>query len=90
MYHDSSCQFKAEQIMGVAPREKFSSQANPEVLSAMRELAELQGRQFQALLDEAMREYLDKQQTKRPRKHVLEAFATSLEEFDHLYRELAK
>jgi len=76
--------------MTVPVREKFSSQAAPEVLAALRQLAESQGRQFQAVLDEALREYIERQQTHRPRRHVMAAFASSLEEFDTLYRDLAK
>jgi len=76
--------------MTVAVREKFSSQAAPDVLAALRKLAESQGRQFQAVLDEALRDYLDRHQADKPRKHVMASFATSLEEFDNLYRELAK
>jgi predicted transcriptional regulator len=76
--------------MTVAVREKFSSQAAPDVLAALRQLAESQGRQFQAVLDEALRDYLDRHQADKPRKHVMASFATSLEEFDNLYRELAK
>ena len=71
-------------------REKFSSQASPEVLAALRQIAESQGRQFQAVLDEAMRDYIDRQQKERPRRHVMATFASSLAEFDSLYRELAK
>jgi len=76
--------------MTVAIRKKFSSQAAPDVLAALRQLAESQGRQFQAVLDEALRDYLDRHQADKPRKHVMASFATSLEEFDSLYRELAK
>jgi len=43
-------------------REKFSSQASPDVLTALRQIAERQGRQFQAVLDEALRDYIDRQQ----------------------------
>ena len=71
-------------------REKFSSQAAPDVLAAMRQIAESQGRQFQAVLDEALRDYIDRQQKDRPRRHVMTAFAASINEFDSLYRELAK
>lgn len=71
-------------------REKFSSQAAPEVLAALREIAEREGRQFQAVLDEALRDYIDRYQKARPRRHVLGAFADSVQEFDALYRELAK
>ena len=70
-------------------REKFSSQAAPEVLTAMRQIAERQGHQFQAVLDEALRDYIDRQQ-QHVRRHVMMAFAASLDEFDDLYRELAK
>ena len=71
-------------------REKFSSQADPELLAAMREAAEGEGRQFQAVLEDAMRDYIDRQAKDRPRRHVLEALGESLEDFDDLYRELAK
>ncbi|AJQ93442.1 hypothetical protein [Gynuella sunshinyii] len=76
--------------MSSPAREKFSSQAAPEVLAALRQIAESQGRQFQSVLDEALRDYIDRQQTERPRRHAMAAFASSLEEFDNLYRELAK
>ena len=76
--------------MSSTVREKFSSQATPEVLAALRQIADAQGRQFQAVLDEALREYIVRQQKERPRRHVLESFAASVEEFDNLYRELAK
>ena len=65
-------------------------QAAIEALAALRVIAEAQGRQFQAVLDEALRDYIDRQQKERPRRHVMAAFASSLDEFDSLYRELAK
>ena len=71
-------------------REKFSSQATPEVLRALRAIADSEGRQFQAVLDEALREYIERKEKGQPRKHVLTALASSIDEFDALYRELAK
>jgi hypothetical protein len=79
-----------ESIVSTLQREKFSSQASPDVLAALRELAATQGRQFQAVLDDAMRDYLERQSKSRPRQHVMVTFASSLEEFDSLYRDLAK
>lgn len=76
--------------MTTITREKFASQAAPDVLAAMRDIAATQGRQFQAVLDEAMREYIDRQQQTSPRRHVLSAFAESIDEFDRLYAALAK
>lgn len=72
------------------PRVKFSSQAAPEVLQSLRAIANREGRQFQAVLDEALREYIERKEKGQPRKHVLAALASSLEQFDALYRELAK
>lgn len=76
--------------MAATVREKFSSQAAPELLAEMREIAATQGRQFQSVLDEALREYVDRQRQQRPRQHVVASLAASVEEFDRLYRELAK
>ena len=71
-------------------REKFSSQAASDVLLPMRRITESQVRQFHAVLDDALRDYFDRQQREHPRRHVMAAFASSLDDFDHLYRELAK
>jgi predicted transcriptional regulator len=79
-----------EMAMATAIREKFSSQAASDVLAALRQIADNQGRQFQAVLDDALRDYIDRQQKDRPRRHVMASFASSLDEFDRLYRELAK
>jgi len=71
-------------------REKFSSQADPKVLAKIRKLAEKDGRQFQSVLEDALVEYMERHQTERPRTHVLEAFGLSMQEFDELYKNLAK
>lgn len=69
---------------------KFSSQAEPEVLEGLQEIAAREGRQLQAVLGDAMREYLARQRQQAPRRNVLEAFQESLRERDELYRSLAK
>ena len=69
---------------------KFSSQAEPEVLEGLQEIAAREGRQFQAVLGEAMRDYLTRKRKQMPRRNVLEAFQDSLNERDELYRSLAK
>jgi predicted transcriptional regulator len=71
-------------------REKFSSQADEAILAAARELAQSQGRQFQSILEDALSEYVERNQTQRPRAHVMEAFGLSMDEFDDLYQKLAK
>jgi len=69
---------------------KYSSQAEPELLDAMQAIADQEGRQLQAVIGEAMREYLTRRQQQPPRRNVLEAFQKSLKERDDLYRKLAK
>ena len=69
---------------------KFSSQAEPEVLDGLQEIAAREGRQLQAVLGDAMREYLARKHQQAPRRNVLEAFQESLKEREELYRSLAK
>ena len=69
---------------------KFSSQAEADVLEGLQELAAREGRQFQAVLGEAMREYLARKNQQATRRNVIEAFQDSLRERDELYRSLAK
>ena len=69
---------------------KFSSQADPDVLDGLQEIASREGRQLQAVLGDAMREYLAHKRRQAPRRNVLEAFQESLDERDELYRSLAK
>jgi len=71
-------------------REKFASQADPEVLAAMRDAAAGEGRQLQAVIEDAMREYLERRATDRPRPQVVQALAESIAEFDSLYARLAQ
>lgn len=67
---------------------KFATQANAKVLEALRELASKEGRQIQTLVDEALREYLERKQGTG--KHVLQAFQNSMLKYDSLYKKLAK
>jgi hypothetical protein len=69
---------------------KFATQADPQVLEALRILAAAEGRQIQALVDEALRDYIERKQGETPRKHVLQAFRTSRAKYDSLYKKLAK
>jgi hypothetical protein len=74
----------------MAALRKFSSQADPKVLEGLQDIATREGRQFQAVLGDAMREYLAHKRQQAPRRNVLEAFQESLTERDALYRSLAK
>jgi hypothetical protein len=70
--------------------QKFSSQADSGVLADLRRIATAEGRQFQSVLDEALRDFVAKKQGGRPRPHVMTAFGESLAQYDALYRKLAQ
>ncbi len=67
---------------------KFSSQIDLEVLAAVKTIAAQEGRQLQSVLDEALRDF-EKKRSDKPRRHVMEALASSVQEFDTLYTNLA-
>jgi len=71
-------------------REKFSSQADPKLLAKVREIANNEGRLFQSVLEEALQDFLDKRKNTSPRKNVMDALKASMDEFDELYKNLAK
>ena len=55
----------------VATREKFSSQADPDLLEGMREIARREGRHFQAVLEDAMSAYIEGKNQERVRPAVM-------------------
>jgi predicted transcriptional regulator len=69
---------------------KFSSQADPELLQELHEIAAREGRQFQSVLGDALQAYLAHKRQQSPRRNLIEAFEESLKERDELYRSLAK
>ena len=76
--------------MNPLTHDKLSFNVPPELLGALNQLAASQGRQLQAILEDALREYLEREQRDHPRQHVISEFASSLNEFDELYKDLAK
>ena len=76
--------------MTTGTREKFSSQSTPELLSAMREVAHDEGRHFQSVLEDAMRQYIDNRAQQRVRPEVMAHFRASLEKNRRLYELLAQ
>lgn len=76
--------------MTKANREKFATQVNAETLAAVRSLAKAEGRQLQALVDEALADLIEKRRQARPRGHVMAAYEASHEKFSALYIKLAE
>ena len=71
-------------------REKFSSQASPDLLKEMRKVARDEGRHFQSVLEDAMREYLDNREQQRVRPEVMAHYRASVEKNRRLAELLAQ
>jgi len=72
------------------PREKFSTQVSHDALNAVRELAKKEGRQFQAVVEEAFLDVVEKHSSSKPRAHVLAAHRASMDHYAAVYRKLAE
>ena len=73
-------------------REKFATQVDSTLLESIRRLAKAEGRQIQAVVEDALRQHLDAKQgaKNRGREHVMVAYLESTERFSGLYEKLAK
>ncbi|MCL1926567.1 MAG: hypothetical protein FWF95_05465 [Syntrophorhabdaceae bacterium] len=69
---------------------KFATQADPVILDSLRRIAKSEGRQLQILVNEALRDYVERKNSNIPREQVLQALHASVEQFDTLYKKLAQ
>ena len=75
--------------MAVKEKEKFSTQVDPALLKEVRSLAEAEGRQTQFLVEEALKDLLEKRRKQKPRDFVMQAHLESQERYKSLYEKLA-
>ncbi len=73
-----------------AVRQKFSSQADPRLLGELRAIAQEEGRQFQAVLEQALREFVERKRGATPRAEVMAHFGASVEKNRRLGELLAR
>jgi len=71
-------------------REKFVTQVNSEVLSVIRAIAEQEGCQVAALVEEALADLIEKRKQARPRSQVRAAYLGSHDKYGPLYKKLAE
>ena len=76
--------------MTVKDKEKFSTQVEKSVLDGIRALAESEGRQVQFLVEEALKDLLQKRRAQKPRDFVMSAYIESHDAYKSLYERLAK
>ena len=75
-----------------ATREKFATQVDAELLKSLRQLAKSEGRQIQAVVEDALRQHLESRQSPalQGREHVMKAYLKSTERYAGLYKKLAQ
>ncbi len=71
-------------------REKFATQDDAAILSSIRTIAPKEGRQLQALMDEALGDLIEKRKQARPRPKVMAADLASHDKDSELYKKLAE
>jgi primosomal protein N'' len=90
MHHDSVDSVQEGCITMSQTRQKFATQVNSEILVTVRMLAEKEGRQLQALVEEALADLIEKRKNGKPRPHVMGVYLASHEKFGPLYKKLAE
>ena len=76
--------------MAAHAREKFATQVDADILASVRNLAQTEGRQLQALVDEALADLIEKRRQGKPRAHVMAAYQGSHAPYGELYKKLAE
>ena len=69
---------------------KFASQADPTLLEDLKAIAKAEGRQLQALMEEAFKDLVERKRGSQMRPTVRAALERTLRERDWLYKQLAK
>jgi hypothetical protein len=70
--------------------EIFVTKADPGVLDEVRKIAAREGKRLQGVIDEALRDFIEKRKRGKPRPEMFIALGESIHEHEALYRELAK
>jgi hypothetical protein len=71
-------------------REKFATRVDSEILATVRTIAEKEGRQLQALVDEALADLIEKHKNAKARPRVMQAYLGSHKKYGPLYKKLAE
>ena len=71
-------------------REKFATQVDGALLADLRRLAKQEGRQIQALVEEAITALIEQRRQGTVRPHVLGAYQKSHARYAPLYKKLAE
>ncbi len=71
-------------------KEKFATQVDSALLESVRKLAKAEGRQIQAVVEDALRNHLEAKNGSPGREYVMAAYLKSTQRFSGLYKKLAQ
>jgi len=74
----------------MAIRQKFATQVETSLLEQIKELAQQEGRQIQFLVEEAIRDLLEKRKQVKLREQVMHKYEESVAEYRSLYDKLSQ
>lgn len=74
----------------MASKTKLATLIDPELLARTQAVAEAEGLDVDFIVEEALRDLLEKRARSEPRPQVLAHYQASVGEFDELYKRLAQ
>ena len=91
IYHDTvPVPLDNEKSTMAAIREKFATQVDADLLREVRQLANQEGRQLQAIVEEALKDLMETRLQSEPRPGVMAAYQSSHAAYGSLYKKLAQ
>ncbi|WP_246657155.1 hypothetical protein [Methylocystis sp. B8] len=60
------------------------------LLAEVRKIAKAEGRQLQAIIEDALRAHVEERSKSKPRRRVIDAYRSGLSRYGDLYEKLAK
>ena len=69
-------------------KEKFATQVDKDILATIKDIANDEGRQIQALVNEALADLIEKRNNQNARPHVMKAYQQSHGAYKSLYEKL--
>jgi hypothetical protein len=72
------------------PQDNLAAQVDSELLIAVQTLAQREGRQLEALVEEALTDLIEKHKPPEPRPHVMTSYLASHEKYGPVYKKLAE
>lgn len=72
------------------PKEHLATEVDSNIVAVLRTLAEKEGRQFDALVEEALSDLIVKRNQGEVRPHVVAAYEGSHEKYAKLYKKVAE